>query len=125
MKSLFLALIACFALSGCVISPAYADPVGPYSNGTVEFCDDYGCRYVNAPYYYDSAGILFYWDVGFHSWIGPHGYWHGGSFYHGYYPGYHNFYHGGYYHGFHGSYGGYHGGGFHGGFHGGGHGGHR
>jgi hypothetical protein len=121
MKHLFLALAACLCLSGCMIEPAYADPVGPYSNGTVEFCDDYGCRYVTGQYYYDSAGVLFYWDTGFGCWIGPHGYWRGGVFFHGYYPGYHNFYHGGYYHGFHG--GGYHGGGHYGGH--GGHGGHR
>lgn len=123
MKSLLLALVACIGLSGCVAEEvAYADPPGQYRNGTVEFCDDYGCRYVNGQYYYDSAGVLFYWDANFGCWIGPHGYWYGGAFHPGFHPGYHGFYHRGYYHGSGGYHGGSHGGG---GFHGGGHGGHR
>lgn len=122
MKNFFLALVACIGLLGCVVEPAYADPVIAYRTGTVEFCDDYGCRYVTSPYYYDSVGALFYWDTGFGCWIGPHGYWRGGVFYRGFVPGYHGFYHGGYYHGFHGGGGWHEGGGFHGG---GGHGGHH
>lgn len=97
MKKFLLALIACLGLSGCVVE-GYDYPPGAYSNGTVEFCDDYGCRYVTGQYYYDSAGVLFYWDSHFGCWMGPHGYWHGGVFYHGFHPGYHGWYHGGWYH---------------------------
>lgn len=93
MKKFLLALAACIGLSGCVEERVYY-PEG-YSTGSVEFCDDYGCRWVNGPYYYDSAGALFYWDVHFGVWMGPHGYWHGGAYYHG---GYYHYSHPGHYH---------------------------
>jgi hypothetical protein len=115
MKKLLFALAICLGLStvGCVV--AYTDPP-VYQTGTVEFCDLYGCRYVNAPYYYDSDGAVVYWDAHFGYWIGPNGYLAGGVWHRGFWPGYHSWYHAGFYHGFHG---GFHGGGYHGGFHGG------
>ena len=97
MKKFLLGLILCLGLTGCYVE-GYDYAPGAYSTGSVEFCDDYGCRFVTAPYYYDSAGVLFYWDAHFGCWIGPHGYWRGGAFYHGFYPGYHGWYHGGWYH---------------------------
>ena len=99
MKKWLLALVAAFSLSGCVM---YADY--PASSECTTFCDDYGCREVCSSYYYDSAGVMYYWDPHFGVWIGPHGYYHGGVFYHGYYPGYHVYYHRGWY----GPHGGYH-----------------
>lgn len=115
MKNLLLALVACIGLSGCVVEPAYADPV-VYRTGTVEFCDDYGCRYVTGQYYYDGGAVI-YWDPVFGCWIGPHGYWRGGIFYRGFVGGYHTYYHGGWYHGWGGSHYYYHGGGGHWGGH--------
>lgn len=131
MKKL-LALIMCAGLVGCSAGCAddtyYGDPpaVAGVSNGSVEFCDDWGCRMVDAPYYY-SNGELFYWDVGFGAWIGPRGYWNGG-WHRGFVPGYHERYRVEHYHsfreGFHGG-GGFHNGGGHmGRGHSGGHGGH-
>lgn len=94
MKKLFLALALCFGLTSC-----YAEVYDPtVYRGNVEFCDDYGCRWVYAPYYYYDGAVV-YWDAHFGCWIGPHGYWTGGVYYHGYYPGYHGVYHQGYYHG--------------------------
>jgi hypothetical protein len=120
MRHILLALVVCLGLTGCDIDPVYAQ-----NTGTVEFCDDYGCRYVASQTYYDTNGTLFYWDANFGCWISNRGYWLGGVYYPGFYPGYHNYYHSGWYHGWHGGGHYYHGGGGHGGWHGGGHGGHR
>jgi uncharacterized membrane protein YgcG len=130
MKKLILAIFMCLGLMGCVdeaytVAPEYAN----VRTGTFEYCDDYGCRWISAPYYY-SGGELFYMDAHFGCWIGPRGYWLSGVWHPGFYPGYHAWYHSGWYHrggyrgGWRGGYGGFRGG-FHGGFHGGGHGGHR
>jgi hypothetical protein len=110
MKKFIFSLMVALLLTSCV---AYAEPEPIVVNNCVEYCDDYGCREVCAPHYY-YQGVVYYWDTHFSCWIGPHGYYHGGIFYHGYYPGYRGYFgHGG---GFHG----------HGGGHfGGGHGGHR
>ncbi len=97
MKKLFLALALCLGLTSCVEERVYGPPPGMYVTGTVEFCDDYGCRWVTAPYYYEGDEII-YWDAHFGVWIGPHGYWHGGYWHGGYYPGYHGWYHYGHYH---------------------------
>jgi len=98
MKKFLLALVACIGLSGCVAEDrVYYAPPGVYETGSVEFCDDYGCRWVNAPYYYDNGDVI-YWDAHFGIWVGPRGYWHGGAFYHGWHPGYHSRYHHGWYH---------------------------
>jgi len=88
MKKLI--IICSLLLSGC-----YADfsTVGNYPSGEVEICDEFGeCHWINAPYYYDSTGALFYWDVHFGCWIGPHGYYRDGVYYRGFYPGYHYYY---------------------------------
>jgi hypothetical protein len=124
-----LILIAWIGLVGCATGceeegyydqpPAIASSA--YSSGPVEFCDDMGCRMVDAPYYYSNGNVI-YWDVGFNCWIGPRGYWRGG-WHRGFVPGYHGVYRPEHYHSFHGN-GGFHGGGFHGGGHAG-HGGHR
>jgi len=91
MKKILLALAACFSLSGCVDDPPpVRSPV--YNVGTIEYCDYYGCRYVTSSYYYDSSGVLFYWDVNLGCWIGPRGYWRGGVFYSGFHPRYNRFY---------------------------------
>lgn len=88
MKKLLLGLCASIALStGCAVYSDGPDYPVATTSGPVEFCDDYGCRWVNAPYYYDGAVV--YWDAHFGCWIGPHGYWHGGVWYHGFHPGYH------------------------------------
>lgn len=108
-----LSVVAFVGLTGCAEDVVYADPNYPVVSGCVTYCDDYGCREVCGPYYHDSAGVLFYWDAHFGCWIGPHGYWRGGVFYHGYHPGYHGYYHGGGYHGSGRYHGGYHGGGGH------------
>lgn len=132
MKKLLLPLVICLGLGvgtvGCAEDFAYADPPSvAYASGLVEFCDDYGCRWINAPYYY-AGGDLVYWDAHFGCWIGPHGYWHGGGWHRGFVYGYHQHYHAGTYHVLH-SGGHAWSGGFHGGSHyshgGGGHGGHR
>lgn len=121
MKSLLLALVACVGLAGCVEEGYYSDPPVAPAYGAVEFCDDFGCRMINAPYYY-VGGDLVYWDAHFGVWIGPHSYWREGRWYGGSVYGYHGYYHGGFYHARGGWGGGYHGG-YHGGggFHGGGH----
>ena len=139
MKNLMLILSACglmAATSGCEAEVGYDSPPVAYTTGTVEYCDDFGCRDVSAPYYYDNGEVVYY-DAHFGVWMGPRGYMTGGYWHPGFVGGYHNYYHGGYYHGYRGN-GGYHGGGaYHGGgnFHGGGgrgvahggggHGGHR
>lgn len=112
MKHILLAIIASLFISGCAV---YDDP---YYSNCFEFCDDYGCRTVCNTRYYYYGGEAYYWDAHFGCWIGPHGYWRSGSFYHGFHPGYHGYYH-------HGYYGGHIGGGYHGGGHYGGHGGGR
>lgn len=137
-----LVLAACISLSlgttGCVAEEVYGPPVAAsavYTN-TVEYCDDMGCRYVTAPFYYTTDGSVVYWDSHFGYWIGPGGYWGGGVWHRGYFGGYHGYYGHGLYHSFSSHPGGwrggsgYHGGGYMGsgrggsGFHGG-HGGHR
>lgn len=110
MKKFVIALFSAFLLSSCVV---YADPpvAGNVVEGCTTFCDDYGCREVCGQYYVTPEGYVVYWDAHFGCWIGPHGYWSHGVFYHGYYPGYHGWYHQGWYHGgYHGGYHGYHGG---------------
>lgn len=100
MKKLVLALSICLGLSitGCAAEGSYDPPPAvPYAAGSVEFCDDWGCRWVNAPYYY-SDGDLFYWDAHFGVWVGPRGWWHGGIWHSGFVPGYHGWYHAGHYH---------------------------
>lgn len=96
MKKLFFTLALCLGLTGCVEERVYSPP-GMYVTGTVEFCDDYGCRWVTAPYYYDGDDLI-YWDAHFGVWIGPYGYWHGGYWHRGWHPGYHGWYHQGWYH---------------------------
>jgi hypothetical protein len=129
MKNFLLVLVACFGLAGCAEESFYAGPPAAVTSGSVEFCDDWGCRMVNAPYYY-ADGEVVYWDTYFSAWIGPRNYWYAGMWHPGWIGGYHGYYGTGYYHyfgghpagwragsGFHGS---FHGG-YHGGFHGGGH----
>lgn len=102
MKKLVLALALCLGLvsTGCAETEVYGPPPGVYQTGSVEFCDDWGCRMVNAPYYYVDGEVV-YWDAAFGYWIGPHGYWVGGVWHHGFWPGYHGYYHAGFYHHFH------------------------
>lgn len=95
MKKLFLALALCVGLTGCVVEGSVYDST--IYHGSVEFCDDYGCRWVDAPYYYYGDEVV-YWDSHFGCWIGPSGYWLGGIYYRGAYPGYHGWYHYGRYH---------------------------
>lgn len=97
MKKLLLALAFSLGLMGCVEERVYGPPPGMYVTGTVEFCDDVGCRWVTAPYYYEDNEII-YWDAHFGMWIGPHGYWHGGYWHEGFVYGYHDWYHNGWYH---------------------------
>jgi hypothetical protein len=134
MRKWLLILVSCLALTavGCAEDFEYDDPPAVASaSGSVEFCDDLGCRMVDAPYYY-SNGEVIYWDAGFGVWMGPRGYWGGGGWHRGFVPGYHEHYHVGFYHSFRGNPGGWragsggrgfsHGGGGHGGGgHGGGH----
>lgn len=94
MKLIFALLLGLF-VSGCVVEAYYPDR---YYTGTVVFCDDYGCREVTAPYYYDSDGAVVYYDAYFGYWIGPHGYWVGGVYRPGFWVGYHGYYHSGWYH---------------------------
>lgn len=132
MKNLLLPLVIYLGLIvgnvGCAEDLAYAElPATVCATGPVEFCDEWGCRWINAPYYHDGDNLI-YWDVHFGCWIGPHGYWRGGVWHRGFVYGYHEHYHAGTYHVFHtgGHFGSGHptsGGHF---FHsGGGHGGHR
>jgi hypothetical protein len=107
MKKFVLALVACLGLSGCVEERVY-DPT--VYNGEVEFCDDFGCRMIDAPYYYVDGEII-YWDAHFGYWVGPHGYWVGGVYRPGFWVGYRGWYHAGWYHSWHG--GGWHSGGYH------------
>ena len=94
-----LVLLMSLLLAGCVGETyVYADSPVHYTTGTVVFCDDYGCREVTAPYYYDASGAVIYWDVHFGCWIGPHGYWRAGVYYPGFWVGYHGYYHRGFYH---------------------------
>lgn len=100
MKKLLLVLAACLALgaTGCYVEDGiYAPPPGVYSVGTVEFCDDYGCRMVAAPYYYVDGQVVYY-DAHFGVWIGPHSYYRSGVWYHHPIEGYREHYHSGYYH---------------------------
>lgn len=122
MKKLFLALALCLGMipmTGCYAEEEVyaAPPPSVYTVGTVEFCDDYGCRWVTAPYYYVGDEVVYY-DAYYGAWIGPRGWFVGGVWHRGWIPGYHTVYHGGYYHGWHGGWHG--GGGYHGGYHGGG-----
>src|SRR5277367_1666202 len=124
MKSLLLALAACVGLmvssAGCAEEGYYSDPPVSPAVGTVEFCDDLGCRFVEAPYYYMDGEVV-YWDAHFGVWIGPHSYWREGRWYGGSIYGYHSFYHPGYYHSFTYHDGGWRAGsGYHGYYHGGG-----
>lgn len=125
MKNLMLILSACglmVATSACEAEVGYDSPPVSYTTGTVEYCDDFGCRDVsNVQYYYDNGEVVYY-DVHFGVWMGPRGYLVGGRWHPGFVGGYHSYYHPGYYHGYRG--GGFHGGGsYHGNFHGGYHGG--
>jgi len=122
MKKWLIVLISCLALAGCVDEDyVYAEAPVAVASGSVEFCDDWGCRMVDAPYYYVDGEVV-YWDAHFGVWIGPRGYWMGGVWHHGWVGGYHGFYHAGYYHNFHGHpYGWRAGSGYHGYGHRGGH----
>jgi hypothetical protein len=129
MKKILIALMACVGLTfsaiGCAEEGYYSDPPVSPTVGSVEYCDDMGCRYVNAPYYY-VGGEVVYWDAHFGCWIGPRSYWRDGRWYRGSVSGFHGYYHSGANRGFYGGGGAWrpNGGGYHGGFHGGGH-GHR
>lgn len=123
MFRLFAMFVVCLSLTSCMVGTyEYPDYPTAYQNGTVTFCDDYGCREVTGHYYYDANGAVVYYDDHFGYWVGPHGYWLGASYRSGYWGGYHGYYHRGFYRG--GGY--YHGGGY---YRGGGHynhgGGHR
>lgn len=101
MKSVLLALTICLGLAtASCVEAAYTPlpPPGVYETGVVTFCDDFGCREVDAPYYYDEDGAVVYWDAHFGYWIGPSGYLVGGVWHHGWWPGYHTWYHAGLYH---------------------------
>jgi hypothetical protein len=99
ITKLLLVLTICFGLSGCAEGTVYSNSDIEYRTGSVEFCDDYGCRDLEGvQYYYDPDGTLFYWDVHFGIWVGPHGWYSHGVFYHGFYAGYHTYYHRGLYH---------------------------
>ena len=128
MKKLVAVLLMCLSVimvTGCAESVVYADPPATYVTGTVEFCDDWGCRYVTAPYYYVNGEVVYY-DYHFGCWIGPRGYLYGGVWRPGWIPGYHGWYGAGHYHYFHSHPGGWKAGsGWHGYHGGGGHGGHR
>jgi len=102
MKKLLLVLALCLGVSGCVAEGSYyyGPPGGVYEVGTVEFCDDWGCRMVAAPYYYVDGEVVYY-DAHFGYWIGPHGYWVSGVWHRDFWPGYHTWYHAGFYHHFH------------------------
>lgn len=129
MKKLLITLAAVIGLSGCVVYDT-PEPVLATSDhwqyGCVEYCDeDSMCREVcDTYYYYGPGGAVFYYDTAFGLWIGPHGYWYGGAWVHGWPGGFREHYRGFAHYGHWGGgyHGGYHGGG---GFHGGGHGGHR
>src|SRR5271166_1798942 len=110
MKALLLALVACLCLSGCAVEgDVYYPPTGDYQYGCVNLMTDDGEQEVCSQYYY-AGGQAYYWDYGLGVWVGPGGYWRGGSFYRG------GWYHGWGHWGYHG---GYHGGGsFRGGYHG-------
>src|SRR5579864_743242 len=103
MKRWLLILVSCLALvgTGCAEEFVYSDPPIAVASGPVEFCDDWGCRMVNAPYYYVDGEVV-YWDASFGVWIGPRGYWTGGIWHRGWVVGYHEHYHVGFYHNFHG-----------------------
>lgn len=87
-------LLLCVSLTGCYVEEGVytSPPPDVYENGTVEFCDDFGCREVTAPYYRDNGSIIYY-DAHFDVWIGAHGYWQSGHWCPGYVHGYHNWYH--------------------------------
>lgn len=99
MKKFLFGLLAGLCLLGCTV---YFDPSEPnvaQYYGTVTICDDFGCREVhNVQYRYGPDGTVYYWDIHFGAWIGPRGYWHRGSYYHGPFPRYHEYYHRGWYH---------------------------
>src|SRR5258708_29486405 len=103
MKYLLFILIVCVgiitATSGCAGGVYYATPPNTYLLGTFEFCDDWGCRMITAPYYYTDNEVV-YWDAHFGCWIGPHGYWIRGGWRPGFVVGYHERYNGGFYHRF-------------------------
>jgi hypothetical protein len=101
MKNLVLVLVACLGLAGCVAEEGmYVEAPVAVASGSVEFCDDWGCRMIDAPYYYDDGDVI-YWDAHFGVWIGPHGYWHGGIWHRGWVDGYHGWYGVHHYHYFH------------------------
>jgi len=101
MKKLFLALALCLGLVpmiGCYADEGmYIEVPIAYTTGTVEFCDDWGCRYLTAPYYYMDGEVV-YWDAHFGCWIGPRGWWRSGIWYRGWVEGYHGWYGERYYH---------------------------
>lgn len=97
---LVLCLVGLFSMAGCVAEEGYyGAPPGVFETtiGTVEFCDDWGCRMITAPYYYYEGDVV-YWDAHFGCWIGPRGYWLGGDWHHGWIEGYHGWYGGHFYH---------------------------
>lgn len=123
MKKLLLALALCLGLvpmTGCYAEEGvYVEAPSAYEVGTVEFCDDWGCRYITAPYYYYDGEVVYY-DAHFGCWIGPRGYWVGGIWHRGWVGGYHGWYGAHHYHYFHEHTGGWRGGGGWHGYHGGG-----
>jgi hypothetical protein len=88
MKALLLSI--CLALCACV--ETYTPGIVQY--GTVEYCDpELGCRSITGDYYYDTNGVLYYYDSTFTAWIGPGSYYVGGRFYPGHPVGYNGYYH--------------------------------
>lgn len=91
-------LLSALYLSSCTVYEPAIYPTN-YQYGCTQYCDDYGCSEV-CGYYYTSQGIVYYWDHRVGVWIGPHGYWSGGIYYHGAHPHYYGHgYHGGYHRG--------------------------
>lgn len=96
MFKLFAILVVCVSMMGCLLESDYPSQ---YQDGTVTFCDDYGCRDIHGRYYYDANGSVVYYDEHFGYWVGPHGYWLGTTYRSGYWGGYHGYYHRGFYQG--------------------------
>ena len=91
MKTILGLLMSMLCLTGCMVEGTYGPPPDTATNsGVVEFCNDEGCRYVDAPYYYVGSDVV-YWDFEFGMWIGPHSYWDHG-WHQGCPPGYHHRY---------------------------------
>lgn len=84
-----LIVIGLLALVACV------ETMSPYavSYGTAEYCDPMGCREITGNYFYNTNGVLYYYDGTFGAWIGNSGYYIGNRYYNGHPIGYANYYH--------------------------------